>query len=314
MINTKEMPPYMITLYETLINKWHKKSNQNLIIHKAARKIRQSSLLVMSQKILDLSKKLEQKKIQDEEKKILEQLEIAKPEIPTILQNQNELQQKHEQRELSEIEKELGVWLHKFSDVRKDEIGFFILKKDNPAGKKMKPGQLLADLAINTTPYWKITSIEQNRINLEPIGNNPFLTGIGAGGAKLTNYDVSVFTGDAEKKRVEQIINKMQKGNATIDDVIYLLDGTVPTQMGPNGAQGGWYNLDDTRSNRGGMKNMTPKQIMVSDAKKLVGWGFTGIPIKALNGEMEPKTWESWLENNNREEVYIPKNLENYID
>lgn len=271
-------------------------------------------------KVSDLSKRLEEKKKQDEQKKMQEQLgktQTTGPEPPPA--PLDELAKKRKEKATSEftseVHQETGVWMHRFSDIRKDDQGFFILKQDDPSGPLMAPGQLLADYAVNLTPYWKITSIQGDRINLEPIGNNPFLTGVGAGGAKITDLDISVFTGAYEKKRLEYAAQKMAAGTATIDDVIYLLEGTVPTNIGPNGAQGGWYHAYDTRANRGGHKGMSDQEIMVHDAKKLVEWGFTGIPQKALNGTMAVDDWDQWVSSNSgKEETYVPKDLEAYVD
>lgn len=216
-------------------------------------------------------------------------------------------------KQLSEIQQAAGTWMHRFSNVRKDDNGFFILKSDNPAGNKMSIGDLLSDHAMNMTPYWKITNIVGDRINLEPIGSNPFLTGVGAGGAKLDAYDIKVFTGAAEKERVERIQQSLEDGSATLDDVVYLLDGTVPVNMGPNGAQGGWYTATDS-ANRGGRKGLKPKDIMVGDANKLKNWGFT-VPTKALSGEMKPENWNDWVNGNGSQDIdYIPKNLEAYLN
>lgn len=258
-------------------------------------------------KVVNITDKLEQKKIKEE-------LSKAKPIDPDIEPSKDELKTMREQVSSVKVQEQTGLWFHRFSDVRKDDKGFFILKQDNPAGNRMLAGQQLADFALNWTPYWLIKNIEGNRINLQPIGPNPFLTGVGAGGAKLTNLDVSVFTGDYEKKRIETVQKKINDGDASIDDVVYLLDGTVPVNMGPNGAQGGWYNVND-RSSRGGRKGMTPEQTMMSDAKKLVQWGFSGVPRKALDGSMSPDDWDGWMSGNGDHGVkYVPKNLDNYID
>lgn len=259
--------------------------------------------------VLDLSEKLKEK----EQKDILNKLKSSQPgEIePTT---QQEFEKAQDKRLFSDLAEETGVWMHRFSDVRKDDEGFYILKSDNPAGKNMAAGQLLADLAMNQTPYWSITSIVGDRINLRPIGKNPFATGVGAGGAKLTDYDVSVFSGDYEKKRVQNIQNKLEKGTAVLDDIIYILEGTVPVNMGPNGSQGGWYSCTDRYSNRGGKKGMSAKDIMISDANKLKELGFS-VPIKALSGELDPGEWDYWISSNGNHKLhYKPKNIDKYLE
>ena len=90
-------------------------------------------------------------------------------------------------------------------------------------------------------------------------------------------------SGSNEQKRADQIISAWKK-KQIIDprDVAYLLLGTVPTNVGPNGAQGGWYNSSDTHSNRGGNKRMTPYQIQFADAMTLkTKFGFD-VPKRAL--------------------------------
>jgi len=264
--------------------------------------------IATEEKVIDISKQLEQKRIQRELGKAMP-AEIEQ-EAPG-----DDLSKKRKQKFLSEVQEKSNVWMHRFSDVRKDDKGFFILKTDNPAGNNMKPGQLLADYAMNQTPYWKITRVDDQRISLEPIGSNPFLTGIGAGGAKLNKYDFDVFTGKAEQDRIQRIKRKLEGGTAEIDDVKYMLEGTVPTQMGPNGAQGGWYNINDS-SSRGGRKGMKPEEMMVADAKKLQHWGFTGMPATALNGTMDPDRWQEWIEGNgdSGRGEYVPKDVEKYVD
>ena len=264
-----------------------------------------------SEKIVDISQQLSQKRIKREFEKA-----VPAPIPMEEVGSKDDLSKRREQKWLSEVQQKLNIWMHRFSDVRKDGAGFFILKTDNPAGNNMRPGELLADYAMNQSPYWKITKVDNQRISLEPIGSNPFLTGIGAGGAKLDKYDFDVFTGKAEQDRIEKIKQKLEDGTADIDAVKYVLDGTVPVNMGPNGAQGGWYNLND-RSSRGGRKGMKPEQIMIADAKKLQHYGFIGVPATALDGTMDPDHWQEWIEGSGEgagTKDYIPKDIEKYID
>lgn len=264
-------------------------------------------------RILDISKKIEERKQKGEQEKerlsALDKLNEATP--PTEIEQGPAPLDVFTQKKLQRAE---GIWQHRFSNVRKDSSGFFILKEDNDAGNLMQPGDKLADVAMNLTPYWVITTISGNKINLNPIPPNPFATGVGAGGAKITDSDISVFTGDYERARVTKIRDLMNSGKATIDDIKYLLLGTVPVNMGPNGSQGGWYNPDDSYSNRGGRKGMRPEEIVVADAKRLKELGFP-VPVKALNGEMSPYVWTQWVDGNGSPSgQYIPRNIEKYVD
>jgi hypothetical protein len=267
--------------------------------------------------VIDLSDKFKQKQEDQQQKNILQQLNQSAPDVQEPVQL-SELEKAREKKLLSDVytsEEYGGVWMHRFSDVRKDDSGFFILKSDNPAGQQMSSGQLLADFSLNMTPYWKITKIQGDRINLEPIGPNPFLTGVGAGGAKLTDSDIRVFTGEYEKERIAKIQKMLQEGTATLDNVIYLLDGMVPTQIGPNGSQGSQYDASD-RANRGGRKGMSAKDIMISDAQKLRNWGFV-VPQKALSGDLDPYQWDKWLSGNGNgiyDAKYVPKDVDKYLD
>jgi hypothetical protein len=269
--------------------------------------------ILKSANILDFKKKLEEKQEKDKQEAIKKNLEqatttqIVPPEI-----SKDELKRKREDRFQSEVQGKIGVWMHRFSDVKKDDKGFYILKSDNPSGNKMRVGDELSDYAMNLTPYWSITKITGDRIELKPINNNPFKTGIGAGGAKLSKFDIDVYTGEQERKHIKQIMNEIEKGNVSIDTLKYILEGTVPLQFGPNGAQGGWYNVDD-RNNRGGNKGMIAQDIMVYDAKKLKEFGLQ-VPIKALDGTMKPSAWNDWISGNGSNAPYIPKDLDKYID
>lgn len=263
-------------------------------------------------KVLDLSERLKQKKENDEQQSLKQQLQDATPQIEELTQP-DELSVRREQKFLTEVEDKAGIWMHRFSDVRKDDQGYFILKSDNPAGSKMRVGDQLADHALNMTPYWSISSIDGDRVNLTPIGSNPLKTGVGAGGAKITKHDIDVYTGDYERKRVQKINESIDAGTLDIDTIKYILLGTVPVNFGPNGAQGGWYSATDTYSNRGGRKGMSDKEIMMSDAQTLKDHGIP-VPVKALDGTMDPHDWGSWVEGNGSNTSYIPKNIDKYVD
>lgn len=262
--------------------------------------------------VLDLTQKLQEKKEKEQasssQETLMESVPLEAPEIISI----DPFSKKREEKFLSEVADVTGVWMHRFSNVRKDDRGFFILKSDNPAGKNMKRGHLLADYAINQNPYWEISSIEGERINLKPIGSNPFITGIGAGGAKITDEDIKVFTGEHEQERIKEIQQKVNNGTATIDDVQYILLGTCPLRFGPNGPEGGWYNCSETMSNRGGKKGMRVEDIIKADAETLKKIGLK-VPLSALSGKLDPRDWNEWIEGK-QDVLYMPKDPEKYID
>jgi hypothetical protein len=158
-------------------------------------------------------------------------------------------------------------------------------------------GHKVADSAINMTPYWEVNYVDPDRgiINLTPIKPNPFITGVGAGGKEIGDWDMEVHSGEYEQKRVDQILGMMQEGTATDPrDVAYLLKGTVPLQMGPNGAQGGWYAPTDRMANRGGNEGMDAKSIMMQDAQSLQKMGFA-VPLAALDGTMDVRKWGDFV-------------------
>jgi len=191
-------------------------------------------------------------------------------------------------------------WMHKFSDIRSDANGFFILHDDNPDAWRMQEGDLIQDVAVGPQPYWQVAAndhFETKRVDLKPIGSNPFLTGVGAGGAKITKADIKVMTGEYEDDRVNAIHELLQSGNAEqISQVAYILAGTVGLNFGPNGPQGGWYNAGDTWSNRGGRQYMTAEAIVKNDAKMLRRMGFS-IPDPAIAGEITDCEWSQFIGN-----------------
>jgi hypothetical protein len=193
---------------------------------------------------------------------------------------------------------ETRSWMHRFGDVRSDKGEYFILHEDNPDAWRMKVGDLIQDVAISPQPYWEVIEndrFREKRVVLKPIGANPFLTGVGAGGARITKQDIRVLTGEYEDDRVEQIEELLNSGKATnIDQVAYILAGTVGVNFGPNGPQGGWYSATDTMSNRGGRKRMSPEEIVVHDAKLLRKLGFE-VSDAAIDGEIPPYEWSQFV-------------------
>jgi len=188
-------------------------------------------------------------------------------------------------------------WMHRFSDVRSDNMGFYLLHEDNPDAWRMKPGDLIQDVAVNAQPYWEVEEndrFETKRVSLRPIGPNPFVTGVGAGGAKIYSQDIKVLTGEYEQDRVDAIARLIESNEyKDINDVSYILLGTVAVNFGPNGPQGGWYNADD-RSSRGSRRGMNPIDIVKADARTLKDLGFA-ISSMALNGEIDSYEWTKFI-------------------
>jgi hypothetical protein len=186
-----------------------------------------------------------------------------------------------------------------FPAVQKDDDRFYVDLDRFPAMRGLRRGQGLTDAytaALHPPIYWQVTSLEPGRAWLAPVPPNPLSTGIGAGGATITDRDVEVLSGDYERKALAYAKSKLESGTATIDDVRYLLLGTVAVNFGPNGAQGGWYNPSD-RSNRGGRKGLSPEQVVHVDARWLADHGFA-VPVAALEWPIRIAVddWGEWVQ------------------
>jgi hypothetical protein len=196
-----------------------------------------------------------------------------------------------------------GIWMIPFSSIKKDpQEGWYADWANEPGSVQdladVNVGDKVSDQSLNFTPYWTVNGVDEakSRIYLDPIEPNPFVTGIGAGGAKIGDFDMEVFSGEYERKRVDSILKDVKTGNVhSISDVAYLLLGTVPLQMGPNGAQGGWYNAGDTGSNRGGKQQLDPRTIMMKDAETLKSQFRFAVPQKALSGQLDPHVWTNFV-------------------
>lgn len=144
--------------------------------------------------------------------------------------------------------------------------------KEKFKASDVKVGDLVEDMVPSAVPYWKVHDIDvdKNIIYLEPYGKNPFVPSasgeiVGAGGHKFGQHDFDVMSGDYERKRIDDILDIINKKKYhDIDDIAYILLGTVPVEVGPNGSQGGWYNVGDG-NNRGSLKGME-----VRDRKSVV--------------------------------------------
>ena len=191
---------------------------------------------------------------------------------------------------------ETQSWMHPFSEVYEDDDGYFITFDDNPDAWRMRVGDLIQDVALNKTPYWRVSETNQDtqRVDLEPIAPNPIVTGVGAGGAKITKEDLRVLSGAYEAERVERTNERILQGDYhSIDDVQYLLLGTVALRFGPNGPEGGWYNANDTMSNRGGRERMSAREIVQADANTLRKLNFVIAPD--VENEIDIYQWDRFV-------------------
>ena len=209
------------------------------------------------------------------------------------------------------LHEQKGVWLYPFNQVKQDAGQGWYLDWFDEQGSmsdlsKVNPGDQVADKALNLTPYWEVSYVDENsgRIYVNPIEPNPFISGVGAGGKEIDDHDMQVFSGEYEKERIDGVLKDISNGRyANPKDVAYILLGTVPVNMGPNGAQGGWYNLMDHYSNRGGQQGMTAEEMMMQDAASLKKLGFA-VPQSALEGTLSPNLFDYVIEGGlpNREE------------
>lgn len=206
-------------------------------------------------------------------------------------QFEEEPEEPQKPKQIRDLFKHTGVWQYPFQLVKNDPSqGWYLDWFDQPGTiddmSRVKPGDKVADDKLNMTPYWEVTFVDENsgRIYVQPLENNPFLTGVGAGGAIFTEHDFAVHSGEYEKERIDQLLDRINKRAYTDPrDIAYILLGTVPVHFGPNGAQGGWHSLNDR--NRGAERGMSSQEIMMQDAASLKKLGFD-IPETALNGTL----------------------------
>lgn len=204
----------------------------------------------------------------------------------------------------------------KFGDVKFDTIEKYYVVLDKAMTTitnidNLRIGQKIADYVVSETPYWKIKDLdkEKNTIYLEPIPPNPYVPNeegkiIGAGGHEFTAHDFDVMSGEYESTKIDKILDIINSKNYHDPrDIQYILLGTVPLQIGPNGSQGGWYNVSD-RHNRGSMKGLSLEEIIKKDANTLKKLGFS-VPPRSLDGTIDPYVWGSYVEGG-----YIPHNKE----
>lgn len=146
-------------------------------------------------------------------------------------------------------------------------------------------------------PVWTVVWMDEDKgtLTVVPTDDNPLSSGVGAGGKVLDDFDYLVQSGEWESEAVDRVLKII--GNRSYHqpaDVAYILLGTVPMRFGANGAEGGWYNAHDTRSNRGGMRGMSEEEIVMKDAAALKKMGFT-LPVGALEGKMDGNTWTDFV-------------------
>ena len=97
-----------------------------------------------------------------------------------------------------------------FADIQKDpQEGYYFDWGSHHQGgsisnlSKINIGDKVADKSLNWTPYWTVSGVDEKKqiIYLTPIEPNPLVTGVGAGGKKLDDFDMSVFTGGLRKEK-----------------------------------------------------------------------------------------------------------------
>jgi len=216
------------------------------------------------------------------------------------------------------IFKSRGVWLYPFKDIKKDFTeGWYIDWFDGPGSindiEQVNIGDKVADFSLNMTPYWEVNGVnaDSGKIYLTAIEPNPFITGVGAGGAEITENDLQVHTGEYERERIDSLLDVINKRlYASPDDVAYILKGTVPVHFGPNGSQGGWY-APMSMSNRGYSEGLDAKTIMVSDAQNLQKLGFE-VPSGSLDGTLDPRDWSDFVKGTDQIDPYLQVEGEDY--
>ena len=185
-----------------------------------------------------------------------------------------------------------------FIDLKSNQgIGNIPDINDLELGDEIWDENLHAILNKGAKPYWRIEGIDigSGKIAVIPINDNPMTTGIGAGGHKLTDFDYHVHSGEHEKEAIDRVLKRIKARDYVHPiEVAYILLGTVPMRMGANGAEGGWYNAGDIRSNRGGMRGMSESEIIKKDAASLKKMGFT-LPEGALEGKIKEIEWNDFM-------------------
>lgn len=198
-------------------------------------------------------------------------------------------------------------WKVKFNDVKFDTTDKYYVNLNRATSNitdinQVEIGDKVQDYVMSKAPYWSVTGIDvqKNTLFLEPIGSNPFKPNpsgeiIGAGGKVFDVHDFDVMSGEYESRRIDQLLDVINsKDYHSISDIAYILLGTVPVQIGPNGSQGGWYNATDSH-NRGHQKGLDPRSIMQRDAQTLKDKLGFDVPENALDGSLNPSRWSDFV-------------------
>jgi len=189
-------------------------------------------------------------------------------------------------------------WRFPFNDVKRDPIeGYFLdASGDLAMLQSAQTGDKVADFAISDRPYWEIKFVDESsgRIWVEPIGENPFLTGVGAGGARLTDYDWKALSGEAAKEDIDRALDDVSSRCVTeYRQLVPLLKGWVPPFMGPNGRQGGHYGSDWSYT-IGAREGLSIDAMIAADAKAIQRFGIDAPPA-VLHGEIDVKSWQRFI-------------------
>jgi hypothetical protein len=70
-------------------------------------------------------------------------------------------------------------WMYPFSKVKRDAIEGYYLDWEEEPGLIPSPdlvsvGDLVQDVALNATPYWRVSGVFDGKIFVVPYGENPF--------------------------------------------------------------------------------------------------------------------------------------------
>lgn len=196
----------------------------------------------------------------------------------------------------------------KFDDVKFDTIDKYHVDLKKSLHNiydinQIKIGDKIQDfVSMSNAEYWEVIDIDidKNILYLKPIKNNPFKPNasgevIGAGGNKFSQHDFDVMSGEFEKERIDSLLDVINKKKYhDVSNISYILLGTVPVHVGPNGSQGGGYSVASIH-NRGKSKGMETEEIIAKDADTIKNKLKLSIPEKALNGSIEPSAWNNFV-------------------
>lgn len=197
----------------------------------------------------------------------------------------------------------------KFADVKFDPIEKYYVDLQKSLHNiqdinQVDIGDEIEDYVMSSAKYWKVTGIdkEKQKLYLDPTGKNPFKPNkqgqiVGAGGKIFNQHDFDVQSGKFEQERIDQVLDIINKRSYhDINDISYILLGTIPVQVGPNGSQGGWYNSID-KNNRGKSKGLETNEVIMRDAQSLKKLGLD-VPSTALDGSIKPNVWNNFVQGN----------------